>query len=288
MIIKCPECGHQVSDHAKTCPSCGIDIAGKVTRCPDCGEFIFKEQAECPNCRRLINPEAPAEPSEILKSDKVPPFVVPPRQAAPAPAKKAPKKTGAIVFVVAVVIALIVVFVGIYFYKTQEQQNELRAYENAMMSDQPAVLQNFLDMYVEAPTAHRDSIKAHLTALKQIDIDWGNALASGSKAELEKYMKRHPNSVHNVEAKLQIDSLDWVAACRIDTPDSYQAYLNDHYDGAHYDEAMTAFDRRKEEEEAKRRKAIQDSIQLADSLRRAAEEAAHTTIGGVLRDILGQ
>ena len=43
MIIKCPECGHQVSDQAKTCPSCGIEIAGKITRCPDCGEVIFKE-----------------------------------------------------------------------------------------------------------------------------------------------------------------------------------------------------------------------------------------------------
>lgn len=36
-IIKCPECGHQVSDMAKTCPSCGIEIAGKVMKCPDCG-----------------------------------------------------------------------------------------------------------------------------------------------------------------------------------------------------------------------------------------------------------
>lgn len=29
-IIKCPECGHQVSDHAKTCPNCGIEIEGNI------------------------------------------------------------------------------------------------------------------------------------------------------------------------------------------------------------------------------------------------------------------
>ena len=30
-LINCPECGHQVSDQAKTCPHCGIEIAGKFT-----------------------------------------------------------------------------------------------------------------------------------------------------------------------------------------------------------------------------------------------------------------
>lgn len=231
-----------MSDRAKTCPSCGIDIAGKITRCPDCGEIIFKDQATCPNCNCTINGGAAyVAPSEsvatTVRQEPVKPIpVAPPRK----PKKK--KKTGAIVFVTAVVIALIVFFVGFYFYKTQEEQNEMRAYENAYVSDQPAVLQNYLDMYAQAPKAHRDSINAHLTALKQIDIDWANALVSGSKAELEKYMKRHPNSVHNVEAKLQIDSLDWVAACQTDTPESYQAYISAHYDGAHYDEAMQAYE----------------------------------------------
>ena len=33
-IIKCPECGRQISDKAPTCPSCGVEIAGKITKCP--------------------------------------------------------------------------------------------------------------------------------------------------------------------------------------------------------------------------------------------------------------
>jgi hypothetical protein len=53
---------------------------------------------------------------------------------------------------------------------------------------------------------------------------------------------RHPNSVHVVEAKLQIDSLDWVTACQTDTPEAYQAYINTHHDGAHYDEARQAYE----------------------------------------------
>lgn len=41
MIIKCPECGHQISDKAPVCPSCGVEIAGKIVRCPNCGEIHF-------------------------------------------------------------------------------------------------------------------------------------------------------------------------------------------------------------------------------------------------------
>ena len=41
-IIKCPECGHQISDKAPVCPSCGVEIAGKVIKCPNCGEVYFK------------------------------------------------------------------------------------------------------------------------------------------------------------------------------------------------------------------------------------------------------
>ncbi len=181
---------------------------------------------KCPECGHLI------EMPELLPDKPVKPT---------KPAKK--KNTGVVILVVAIVIALILAGVGFYFYKTQETENEQRAYQNAMMSDQPAVVQNYLDMYTQAPKAHRDSVNAHLVALQQIDLDWTNALMSGSKVELEKYMRRHPNSVHNVEAKLQIDSLDWVVASQTDTPEAYQAYIDAHYDGVHYDEARQNFDR---------------------------------------------
>lgn len=228
MLITCPECGHQVSDQAKTCPSCGIRIAGKVT-------------------------------------------------------KKKRKNIGRLVFIASLIIAVAIVGTGVYLYKSQEQQNEERAYRNALQNDQPAVLQNYLDMFAQAPQAHRDSIRLRLTALRQVNVDWERALASGSKAELEKFMRRHPNSVHNIEAKLQIDSLDWASACRADTPEAYQAYLSAHYDGAYYDEAMNAYDRSRAEAEARRRQQYEDSIRRQDSLRQAAERSSG--LGGVLRDI---
>jgi hypothetical protein len=49
-IIKCPECGHQISEKATICPSCGVEIAGKVAKCAHCGEVFFKDDGFCPHC----------------------------------------------------------------------------------------------------------------------------------------------------------------------------------------------------------------------------------------------
>ena len=265
MIIKCPECGHQVSDRAKTCPSCGIEIAGKITRCPDCGEYIFKDDRECLNCHCSINASATepvAEQSVNSQSYAMMPEI-PEIPKAEEPKKKTGHKILWSSLVVGFVIALIIVFLGIYFYQKSQQEIEMRAYENAMMSTEPAVLQNFLDMYIDASVAHRDSIKAHLEILKKVDRDWQNALASRSKATLQLFMDRNPENIHVTEARLMIDSLDYEAAKLEDTMDAYQKYMDNHQQGAYYDEAANAYDRIREEAEAKRRQAQQDSIMKA-------------------------
>ena len=250
MIIKCPECGHQVSDQAKTCPSCGIDIAGKITQCPDCGEVIFKEQARCPNCHCSINGASSTDntpyPQPVPPGKTPVPLQPKTRQeetAKPGTSRSSKKKRiGFTVLAVSVVLALIVVFLGIYFMKNQEMQNEMRAYENAVKSTEPLVLQNFLDMYVDAPKAHRDTIKLHLDALKKIDTDWNDALVNNSKYAYERFVKLHPQSVHNIEAAIKIDSLDWVAATKENTAEAFMKYITEHEDGAFYDEAQANYE----------------------------------------------
>ena len=56
-MIKCPECGHQISDKAPVCPNCGVEIAGKITKCPQCGEILFLKELKkgnffyCAKCK---------------------------------------------------------------------------------------------------------------------------------------------------------------------------------------------------------------------------------------------
>ena len=268
MIIKCPECGHQVSDRAKTCPSCGVDIAGKVTRCPDCGEYIFKDDLECPNCHCSINAAA-SESAPIIPNGEdnqnTPSTQKSPTNDAPQPPKKKSRKAFWSALIVGFVLALIIVMLGIYYYQKTQQENEQRAYENAMMSTEPAVLQNFLDMYIEAPVAHRDSIKVHLMALMKIDRDWENARISQSKSALQLFIDRNPDNVHVREARIMIDSLDFETAKMLNSMESFKKYMEDHEQGYYYDEARNEYDRLEEEMvRAAQIRAVQDSIQALE------------------------
>ena len=284
MIIKCPECGHQVSDRARTCPSCGVDIAGKVTRCPDCGEYIFKDDHECPNCHCSINAAA-SEPETVMPVSQnnlntqntqiIQNGPIIPTEAAPQPPKKKSRKVFWSALIVGFVLALIIVLLGIYYAQKTQMENELRAYENAMMSNEPAVLQNFLDMYIEAPVAHRDSIKVHLQALMKIDRDWENARTSLSKSALQLFIDRNPDNVHVREARLMIDSLDFETARMGNSMESFKKYMEEHQQGYYYDEAKSEYDRLEQEMiRAAQIKAEQDSIKAAEE----AAAAAATTI----------
>ena len=152
-------------------------------------------------------------------------------------------------------------------------ENELRAYENAMMSAEPAVLQNFLDMYIDAPTIHRDSIKVHLQALMKIDRDWENARISQSKSALQLFIDRNPDNMHVHEARQMIDSLDFETAKMMNSMESYKKYMEEHEQGYFYDEAKSEYDRLEEEMvRAAQIKAEQDSIA------KAAEAAAQSLL----------
>ena len=197
-LIKCPECGHQVSDKAAVCPSCGIAIAG--------------------------NPDIVA-PQTVAKRES-----------------KMPHKSVTIP-VVAGVMALIIVLGGLYLYNNVQDRNEVDAYENAMACDEIAVLQNYLDMYADAPQAHRDSVMAHIALLKKVDTDWDDAVVNNSRQAFENYLRMHPESVHKTEALLKLDSIDWTLASEADTPEAYGKYLAAHADGAHIDEARVKMEK---------------------------------------------
>lgn len=48
-LIKCYECGAEISDAATQCPKCGAPVLKPIV-CPDCGKQIPANSAICPNC----------------------------------------------------------------------------------------------------------------------------------------------------------------------------------------------------------------------------------------------
>ncbi len=236
-IIKCPECGHQISDKAPTCPNCGVEIAGKVRKCANCGNVYFNDEEMCPICH------AP-NPSRISGQDQMQTVPPPIPTTTQYQITKQPKtKKSRAPYIISFVIALIICAVCFYFYQKANSDKEQQEYSFALRSNDPLVLQTYLDNFLTAPQEHRDSIQSHLQAIKQADIDWTNAIVSNSIAALEDYLRTHPNTNHRIEALHKIDSLDWVQTSNINTPEGYEDYLAKHADGEHATEAQQLFDK---------------------------------------------
>ena len=244
---------------------------------------MLANQDVCPNCLESIHHQPVHRDAEEQDA------AVPEPQQTEEPAQTAEVKKGGhgilATLVVALVIALGVSFVGYYFYQHTQQQNEQYAYDNAIKSSEPAVLQNFLDIYTNASQEHRDSVAAHLERLKQIDLEWANTVKSGSKTALLKYMQLHPTSIHVTEARLLVDSLDWITAATTNTLESYKTYMESHGDGMHYDDAKMNYDKLNERivTPAEEQMISQLFNNYFSSLAKDDESSLLTTLGSVIR-----
>ena len=240
-IIKCPECGHQISDRAPVCPSCGVEIAGKITRCPQCGEIYFKDQDVCPNCHHANLSARESDVSGSIQKPTSAASTIPvaPQQEDATTGKEAPapKKKSHAALIISFVLALIICAISFYFYNQAKTSKETEAYEYAITSSDPLVLQSYLDTYKDGARIHRDSIQHRLNYIKQIDRDWRNAVASNSKAMLEEYIKKYPDSHNKIVAQRKIDSIDWALAKTLNTIEGFNDYMKEHPYGERVEEA---------------------------------------------------
>lgn len=296
MIIKCPECGHQISDKAPVCPSCGVEIAGKIVRCPHCGEIHFISDGICPNCHHSLT-ERPGGKSEITDSslhgnadaqivsdgtedpgtadtmdtlDEEEQVYEEEEQAVQAipltpTAKEATEYTEDVMakplsgqsskaksdnasggkkvsdkksrwpLVISILIALGICITLLFAYNHANEANEEREYRTAMDSRDPGILQSYLNTYVNAPEAHRDSVQALLNAIRASDPSWENIKNSSDANALRAYLNQNPNSPHKQEILNKIDELDWKAALQ---SHDFANYLSLHQNGIHAAEAV--------------------------------------------------
>ena len=259
-IIKCPECGHEISDKAPFCPSCGVAIAGKVVECPKCGKVYFSELSECPQChyKRPVADKTPivendnaVNTQETGKTTEV--EIVKPKEVnneQPVGANnpeeandenlKTPRnssRNNKIIIGAVVAIVTVVIGIGCYFYYSIQSDKDLQAYNYAMASNDPQVLQSYLDQYSDAPEAHLDSIQSHLDLIKKTQQDWTNVMISNSKSALEDYIAQHPDSPYKAIAIHKIDSIDWQTAQQQNTVEALELYIEQHSDGEHVEDA---------------------------------------------------
>lgn len=289
-IIKCPECGHPVSDKAPTCPTCGVEIVGKTITCANCGTTYFKDQALCPNCHCPNPLNAATSPLPSIQTATLSQESNSTQSTSEHESSTSEKKNNRFIWIISFVIALIICGTLYYFYHSARQQQEEEAYEYAMKSNDPDVLQSYLETYKDADQAHIDSIMSHLNMLKTLDTEWTNAIVSGSKEAIEAYLQKYPNSPYRQEAWNKIDSIDWQIAKKADTAEAYQTYLDEHTDGSHIEEAENAM------KKAKSRDLQPEESQMVSSLFRKFFQSINTrnedgltaTCEDVLSSLLGK
>ncbi len=289
-IIKCPECGHPVSDKAPTCPTCGVEIVGKTITCANCGTTYFKDQALCPNCHCPNPLNAATSPLPSIQTATLSQESNSTQSTSEHESSTSEKKNNRFIWIISFVIALIICGTLYYFYHSASQQQEEEAYEYAMKSNDPDVLQSYLETYKDADQAHIDSIMSHLNMLKTLDTEWTNAIVSGSKEAIEAYLQKYPNSPYRQEAWNKIDSIDWQIAKKADTAEAYQTYLDEHTDGSHIEEAENAM------KKAKSRDLQPEESQMVSSLFRKFFQSINTrnedgltaTCEDVLSSLLGK
>lgn len=285
-IIKCPECGRQVSELAPTCPGCGVEIVGKIVKCPDCGEVYLRSMMLCPNCHRPTVSTPAQSPRPVPVRHKEP--VTPTPQPKPKH-KEEPEKKSYTTLIVVLVLALVAC--GIYFFsRGDKQQEEQKAYEYAITCIDPLAIEQYLNEYKDLNPEHRDSLQARLVTLREIEKEWNDVVVSGSRDELERYAKTHPDSHHKTEALNKIDSMDYVLVMKDKTIEAFLKYVKQHPDGRFVNDANAAIDAIKslqlQPEESQMVKAL--FKKFFQSVNSRNESGMLATVADQLTSFLGQ
>lgn len=233
MIIKCPECGHNVSDKAPMCPGCGVEIAGHIRQCGRCGNIYLDTEPSCPTCKEQQMMEEPVAPSQPVtatvetretQTEEPEPIVrvLDYEEEAVRPMPKpsaAPNKTegkGKATLMVSFLIAALICATMLYFYKdaidnNQQDSEQLSQQigeetdENGDATEGNEDTQNGDDGQENNTMTEDDSAAEEL---KTDSTDWVQARSINTKESYNRYTALHPNGKHVAQAEEAIKKLN--------------------------------------------------------------------------------
>ncbi len=149
-----------------------------------------------------------------------------------------PKKhTWVYILVVGIILAAIVGLGAVYYFY-QSSQSEDKAY---VMLDGNENVQDYEDYLKNFPNGpHAEEVRQRLEELKTMYADWTRIQNSEYATDFERFKESHPTSTLVKQADMKIDSLDWVTAQKLNTPEAMEEYLDKHPEGRYISEAGIA------------------------------------------------
>ena len=261
-LIKCPECGHEVSTKAPNCPNCGVPILNNVKRCPTCNTIVLMGVLQCPQCETRFQmqtgsvmastnerPEPPstatteavteeqkdsqaeAQPDNQKEEQQEPQS----EESAPIP----PKQKGGSPWWLLILAILAVAVGGFFYYERQlREASEEQDYTRLEKCIEQANFQDFLNRYPDSK--YIDNVRARLKELQRIESEWNVVRDSHDRRRLKQFIEKNPTSVYKAAALHKIDSIDWRTADSCGTSAAYNQYIGNHENGDYISQAFSA------------------------------------------------
>lgn len=128
---------------------------------------------------------------------------------------------------------------GWWFYHYQHDTDEeyaafLVLEDNECLADYEA----FMEKYPQSE--YLPEVKERYNQLTAMHGEWNRLRIGGTRSDYLRFRANYPQSTLVRQCELKIDSLDWLAAKEIDTPEAYDNYLREHPDGRYLSEASIA------------------------------------------------
>ncbi len=149
-----------------------------------------------------------------------------------------PKKhTWLYILVVGIILAAIVGLGAVYYFY-QSSQSEDKAYVMLEGNENVQDYEDYLKNFPNGP--HAEEVRQRFEELQTMYADWTRIQNSEYATDFERFKESHPTSTLVKQADLKIDSLDWVTAQKLNTPEAIEEYLDKHPEGRYISEAGIA------------------------------------------------
>ena len=155
------------------------------------------------------------------------------------PSQTPNKKSKAPLIITIIVVVLLLIGGGVYFYVSNNAAHEEEmAYEVLENNNNPQDYEDFLQNYPNSE--HADEVRSRLQQLQDMLSKWNSIALSDDVNDFVNFKEQFTDPQYSRLCDIKIDSLDFITAQRVNTPEAFQRYLDNHPDGRYASEASVA------------------------------------------------
>lgn len=158
---------------------------------------------------------------------------------AQAPASQ-PKNNKKRKWIIATIVILLLIIGGASYYiiSSNAASQEEMAYEVLENNDNPQDYRDFLEKYPNSE--HANEVRQRLNTLEAMLSKWQSISLSDNVNDFINFKNTYSDIQYGRLCDIKIDSLDYITAQKLGTPEAFQRYLDAHPDGRYASEASIA------------------------------------------------